>query len=220
MISASLLPPPVPSHGTRSPAASLDSFPVLVQYLPTAIQSCSPHTGEAAWQPTAAAAAAAPLHRGMLLSLLVSLSVTVCYIQPKTPLPSSSLLFSSSASAAPGGGWRANKKGVCVVSSPLSSTATQREETPALHFRSRALPLAPCVSWPLALPPLPPSLSPLPSSLSISPPPPATTTQSGSRRMRARERGGRRAEIGCQGDHVTPGRGLRDPLPAVQLMLP
>lgn len=72
MISARLLPPPAPSHGTRSPAASLDCFPVLVQYLPAAIPSCSPHTDEAAWQPTAAA----PLHRGMLLSLLVSLSVT------------------------------------------------------------------------------------------------------------------------------------------------
>lgn len=32
MISASLLPPPVPSHGTRSPAASLVPFLFLVQY--------------------------------------------------------------------------------------------------------------------------------------------------------------------------------------------
>lgn len=32
MISASLLPPPVPSHGTRPPAASLVSFLFLVQY--------------------------------------------------------------------------------------------------------------------------------------------------------------------------------------------
>ncbi len=32
MISAGLLPPPVPSHGTGSPAASLVSFLVLAQY--------------------------------------------------------------------------------------------------------------------------------------------------------------------------------------------
>ena len=69
MVSASLLPPPGPSHGTRSPAACLvsssssssASFPCSV----FPIRCCCPHTGEAAWQPTAA-----PLHRGMLLSLL------------------------------------------------------------------------------------------------------------------------------------------------------
>lgn len=97
---------------------------------------------------------------------------------------SSLVLFSvlSSFAAALGGGWRANR--VCVGSSPISLITTQREETPALRFRSQALSLVPCVSWPLASPPLPPSLSPLPSSLSISPPPPAAAEESQSEQMR------------------------------------
>lgn len=78
---------------------------------------------------------------------------------------------------------------MCVGSSPLSLITTRREETPALRFRAQALPLVPCVSWPLASPPLPPSLSPLPSSLSISPPPPAAAKESQRERMREQERG-------------------------------
>lgn len=48
---------------------SLFSFPGLV--FPAEMQSCSRHTGEAAWQPSAAAAAS-PLHTGMTLSLSVT----------------------------------------------------------------------------------------------------------------------------------------------------
>lgn len=212
MISARLLPPPVPSHGTRSPAASLDCSPVLVQYLPAAIQPRSPHTDEAAWQPTAAA----PLHRGMLLSLLVSLSVTAGDVQSKTPLLSTSLrLFLFCCS-----GWRleGKQKGRVrvLLTSLLDSHAEGTDSRSAFSFSSSLCKLAPRLASPPSLslcshfPPLFPSPFP----------PPATTTQSWSGRMRVTERGGQRAEIGCQGDHVTPGRGLRDPLPAVQLMLP
>lgn len=173
MISASLLPPPVPSHGTRSPAASLDSFPVLVQYLPTAIQSCSPHTGEAAWQPTAAAAA--PLHRGMLLSLLLSLSVTVCYIQPKTPLPSSSLLLFCFCCS----GWRleGKQKGRVrgLLTSVLDSHAEGRDSRSAFSFSSSSThsqcKLAPRLASPPSLPLCPhfPPLFPSPLPLLLQP---------------------------------------------------
>lgn len=190
MISASLLPPPVPSHGTRSPAASLDSFRVLVQYLPTAIQSCSPHTGEAAWQPTAAAAAAAPLHRGMLLSLLVSLSVTVCYIQPKTPLPSSSLLLFSFCCS----GWRleGKQKGrvLGLLTSLLDSHAEGRDSRSAFSFSSsstRSLcKLAPRLASP-------PSLSVLTSLLSFHLPSPSCYNHTEPERANESE-GARKAE--------------------------
>lgn len=96
------------------------------------------------------------------------------------------LSSSVSSLAALGGGWRVNR--ACVGSSPISLISTQREETPALRFRSQALSLVLCISWPFASPPLPPS--PLPSSLSISPPPPAAAKKSQSEQMREKELAG------------------------------
>lgn len=58
----------------------------------------------------------------------------------------------------------------------------------------------------LASPPLPPSLSPLPSSLSISPPPPAAAQHRRSQRMRERKRGreeGGGLRLAARGGHVT-----------------
>lgn len=158
---SSLLLFPVMARDHRLPPLFL--FLSLFLVFPKAIQSCSPHTGEAAWQPTTGAALL--LHRGMVLSPLVSLRVTVLCIQSNTL----SLPFSVSFLAALGGGWRVNR--VRVGSSPISLITTQMRETPAFRFRSPALSLVPCVSWPYASPPLPPFLSPRPSSLSISPPP-------------------------------------------------
>ncbi|KAK2893545.1 hypothetical protein Q8A73_016029 [Channa argus] len=92
---------------------------------PETIQSCCPHTEEAAWQPTAAAA---PLHRGMVLSPLVSLSVTVSDIQPNLPL--SSFSVSSSLLLLPWveveGSFRRSlcKLAPCLASPPSLSVST------------------------------------------------------------------------------------------------
>lgn len=131
-LASSLLLFPVMARDRRLPPSVL-----LVSLFSISRQRFGPaplHTGEAAWQPTAAAAS---LRRGMLLSLLVSPSVTVWHIQPKTPLlSSSSSLFLLRLWVEAGGG--ANKKGVCVVSSPLASTATQegRDSRSAFSFSS------------------------------------------------------------------------------------
>ncbi len=187
MISAVLLPPPAPSHGTRSPAASLARF-FFLSLLGISRQRsrpAPPHTGEAAWQPTAAAAA--PLHRGMAPSLLMSLSVTVCLRPAKQSslVLSPCLLFFFFFFFFCCSGWRLEGVYVCgcvcvcaCVCGILTSLLDNHIEgkTPALRFRSQALPLAPCVSWPLASPPLPPSLSLLPS-LSFHLPSPSCCSQ-------------------------------------------
>lgn len=118
-----------------------------------------------------------------------------------------------------GSGWRpeGKQKGRVRAFPHLSLRRPRKwEESPAPRFRSRAL----CKL------PSPPSLSlSVPTSLvSFHLPSPSCYNHTNQReRMRARRRGREevlRAEIGCPRGHVTPGRGLRDPLPAVQLMLP
>lgn len=145
MISTRLLLPPVPSHGMRSPAASLPTFlSVLVWLFPAEIQMCCPHAARAAWQP--AAAAASP-RGGMIQSLLVSLRVTVCNIQLNKQI------------------WRGN----CgILAYFLDHHAEGRDSRSPFSFsssftRSQSK-LAPCLAYP---PSLPPSLSVATSLLSF-----------------------------------------------------
>lgn len=121
MISLSLLPPPAPGH-----LQLFLCFPVCpCSVFPAEIQSGCPQTGEAAWQPEAAAASP---RRGMTLSLLDRVTLPA-----KHP---SSALFAVPERRLQG-----------EIGKPLSWT-TQAEETPA--FPSQALSLLPSVSSPLA----------------------------------------------------------------------
>lgn len=160
------------------------------------MQSCSRHTGEAAWQPSAAAAAS-PLHTGITLSL----SVTAWNIQLDTHLLSLSLF-----PLLPLPLWvTARGETVCTSNSRLSAWWP--------HRRKR-LPLSAFVlfhSFPVyaglaSFPSL--SLSPLPLLLQLK------RTRTANEREEAADRGRRKAWDWLPGAHVTPSRGPSTSCPA------
>lgn len=127
MISASLLPPPVPSHGTRSPAASLVSSLFLVRY---SQQQSSPPLCSHRRGSLAADCCASPQRHGSVSPCVSECDSLIHPVKHSSLVPFLCLLFLSCCS-----GWRLEgKQGVRGILTSLLDKDTEGRDSRSPFF--------------------------------------------------------------------------------------